>query len=188
MGNNCTPQKVTSLFIYLSHSLSASFRSLWLSLALSLSLYFFLSLSLCLSVSLTIPHSLPPHPPTSFPPNLYRMCALSASSHPVTVYGFSGAEQQTISTAGCFGIDLTCGCCQQPSNLARVDQSNLQKIDTNSCFRRQKGLSAVTGAHGNETGMKLKKQISVDPVVTEEEEGATLEEINETGNAMQVLS
>ncbi len=46
----------------------------------------------------------------------------------------------------------------------------------------------MTGAHGNETGMKLKKQISVNPVVTEEEEGATLEEINETGNAMQVLS
>jgi len=115
------------------------------------------------------------------------MCALSASSHPGAVYGFSGAEQQTISTAGCFGIDLTCGCCQQPSNLARVDHSNLQKIDTNSCFRRQKGLSAVTGAHGNETGMKLKKQISVDPVVTEEDEGATLGEINETGNAMQVL-
>jgi hypothetical protein len=61
----------------------------------------------------------------------------------------------------------------------------LQKIDTNSCFRRQEGLSTV--AHGNETGMKLKKQISVDPVVTEEDEGATLAEINETGNAMQVL-
>ncbi len=172
---------------HLSHSLSASSRSLWLSLAFSLSLFLSLAVTRARARSLTntIPHSLPPHPPTSPLPNLYRMCALSASSHPVTVYAFSDAEQQTISTAGCFGMDLTCGCCQQPSNLARVDHSNLQKIDTNSCFRRQEGLSAV--AHGIEKGMKLKKQISVDPVVTEEDEGATLAEINETGNAMQVL-
>jgi hypothetical protein len=58
----------------------------------------------------------------------------------------------------------------------------LQKIDPNNFIRP----SSETGAR-NKTGMKLKKQISVDPVETGEEEGATLGEINEIGNAMQVL-
>ena len=161
-------------------------HTLNLSLARSLSLYLSLALSLSLTHTPSLTPSLPIHPPP--PPKFSIACALFLRLLTLSLFMlYLSAEQQTISTAGCFGIDLTCGCCQQPSNLARVDQSNLQKIDTNSCFRRQKGLSAVTGAHGNETGMKLKKQISVDPVVTEEEEGATLEEINETGNAMQVL-
>ena len=77
---------------------------------------------------------------------------------------------------------MTCGCCQQPSKLNRQDHSNLQKIDSNNFIRP----SSVTGAR-NKTRMKLKKQISVDPVGTGEEEGATLGEINETGDAMQVL-
>ena len=149
-------------------------------LALSGSLSRFLALSPLLSLAATL---------SAHPPLISLACALFLLLLTLSMFMLSlSGEQQTISTAGCFGIDLTCGCCQQPSNLARVDHSNLQKIDADSCFRRQKGLSAVTGAHGNETGMKLKKQISVNPVVTEEEEGATLEEINETGNAMQVLS
>ena len=62
---------------------------------------------------------------------------------------------------------MTCGCCQPDSDFS---------------LRHY----AVTDSHGNETGMKLYKKISVDAVGTEEEDEAT-REVNESGNAMQVL-
>ena len=123
----------------------------------------YLSHFLALSLFLSLAATLSAHPP----PHLSRMCALSVSSHPVDVYAFSVCGQQTISTAGCFGIDVTCGCCRPDSDFSLR-------------------LSPVTDSNGNETGMKLNRKISVDPPLgTTEEEEAT-REINEIGNAMQV--
>jgi hypothetical protein len=65
--------------------------------------------------------------------------------------------------------------------INRQDDSN-KKIDSKNFIRP----ASENGAR-NKAGMKLKKQISIDPVGTGEEEGATLGELNETGNAMQVL-
>jgi hypothetical protein len=128
-------------------------------LALSGSLSRFLAPSLFLSLAATL---------SAHPPPISPACSLFLFLLTLSMFMLSlCAEQQTIATAGCFGLDVTCGCCRPDSDFSLRP-------------------SPVTDSNGNETGMKLNRKISVDPPQgTTEEEEAT-REINEIGNAMQV--
>ena len=107
---------------------------------------------------------------TAHPPLIFLACALFLLLLILSMFMLSLClEQQTISTAGCFGIDVTCGCCRPDSDFSLRP-------------------SPVTDSNGNETGMTLNNKRPVDrpPLGTAEEDEAT-REINEIGNAMQVF-
>lgn len=94
------------------------------------------------------------------------------------------AEQQTISTSGCIGIDVTCGCCKQPDlsykkNRTRTGAFTIDNIKTR---RLQESKQKETG---ESMGMVV-SDISTN-VTAPEEDVNEANEVNKIGGILQVL-
>jgi hypothetical protein len=91
------------------------------------------------------------------------------------------ADQQTISTSGCFGIDLTCGCCAPPD--LKKSRTRPGAFTENIRTRRLQGPKQKQKGDG--MGMVV-SDISTNVTATEEDANEA-DEVNKIGSMIQVL-
>jgi hypothetical protein len=94
------------------------------------------------------------------------------------------AEQQTISTSGCIGIDVTCGCCKQPDlsykkNRTRTGAFTIENIKTRRLQESKQKETEVS------MGMVV-LDINTNVTATEEDVN-NADEVNKIGGILQVL-
>jgi hypothetical protein len=94
------------------------------------------------------------------------------------------ADQQTISTSGCFGIDVTCGCCKPPdlSHKKSSTRPGAFNIEPIRIKRLQESKQKETG---ESMGMVV-SDISTN-VTAPEEDVNEANEVNKIGGILQVL-